>query len=340
VGLRGGGDAADEVFLLGLGFGTDGEGIEEIEAESEIEGFVLAVAKVALAEDFHADDTFAGGAHLADDADDGIGSGVHVRANGIDTHEIDIDPGRFGGGAKRCDAVAGAAVSANDALLLGFGENVHDAAVAVGPVGFGEAMHEADVDVIGAEFAAETVQVGASGDGVAGPGLGEDGDFVAGHMLEGFGDVRVAAVRICGVEEAQAVIVAVKKQVGETLYAEGGLMRMMAGADRAGAHSETAGLDAGLAEGDGVGSRKFARERGKSEGTQGECGRMEPRGADGASSAMEKFAAFHGTSSGARTEDIYLSWTLEKVFRYQKARRADGISTVTTAAGGRTVLDD
>jgi len=84
------------------------------------------------------------------------------------------------------------------------------------------------------------------------PSLRKDGDFVAGDVFEGFGDVRMAAVRISGVEEAQAVVVAVEKQVRETLYAEGGLVRMVAGADGAGAHGEAAGLDAGLAESDGV----------------------------------------------------------------------------------------
>ncbi len=42
-GLCRGGDAGDEVFLNGMGFGADGEGVEDIEAESEIEGFVPAM---------------------------------------------------------------------------------------------------------------------------------------------------------------------------------------------------------------------------------------------------------------------------------------------------------
>ena len=42
--FSGSGDTADEVFLLGLGFGADGEGVEEIQPKSEIEGFVLTAA--------------------------------------------------------------------------------------------------------------------------------------------------------------------------------------------------------------------------------------------------------------------------------------------------------
>src|SRR6267143_6443975 len=215
------GDAANQVFLLELGFCADGEGVEEIEREGEAKGFVLAMAKVALAKDFHADDAFYGGAHLEKDSPDCVGIGVHVRANGIDADEIDIDPGRFGGGAKRFDAVARAAMSANDALFFGFGENIHDALVALGPIAFGEAVHEADVDVIGAELAAKTVEIGASRGGVARPRFGEHGDFIARDVLQGFGDVRVAAVRIGGIEEAQTMIIAIEEQVGEAFYAKG-----------------------------------------------------------------------------------------------------------------------
>src|SRR6267143_4461787 len=243
-----GGDAVDEVFLLGLGFGADRESVEEIEAESKVEGFILAMTELTLAEDFHADDAFAGGAHLANDADNGIRIGIHVGANGVDSDEMDLAPGRFSGGAKRFDAVARTAVSANDAFFLGFGENIHDAFVAVGPIAFGEAVHEADVDVIGAEFAAEAVEIGASRGGVARPGLGEHGDFVAGNVLQRFGDVRVAAVGVGGIEEAQAVVVAIEKQAGEAFDAEGSLVRMMTAANGAGAHSQAASLDAGLAE--------------------------------------------------------------------------------------------
>jgi len=296
-----GGDAADEVFLLGLGFGADSEGVEEIEAESEVEGFILAGAEFALAEDFHADDAFAGGAHLANDADDGIRIGIHIGAHGVDSNEVDFDPGRFCGGAKRFEAVAGAAVSTNDAFFLGFGEDVHHAFVAIGPIAFGEAVHEADIKVVGAEFAAKAVEVGAGGGGVASPSLCENGDFVAGDMLEGFGDVRVTAVRVGAVEKTQAMVVAVEEQVGETFDAEGGLMRMMAGTDRASAHGEAACLYAGLAERDGVRSAEFSRERCESKRASREGGGMEREGTGCASSAMEEFAAFHGASQLRRS---------------------------------------
>jgi hypothetical protein len=67
-------------------------------------------------------------------------------------------------------------------------------------------------------------------------------------MFEGFGNVRMAAVRIGGIEEPQAAIVAIEQQIREAFDAERGLMRMVADADRAGTHRKTVGLNAGLAE--------------------------------------------------------------------------------------------
>src|SRR5205814_8421181 len=57
---------------------------------------------------------------------------VHIRANGIDTDEIDIDPGRLGRGAERFDAVAGAAMSGKGAVLCGLGEKILDSCVVGG----------------------------------------------------------------------------------------------------------------------------------------------------------------------------------------------------------------
>ena len=88
------------------------------------------------------------------DADYRVGVGVHVRADGIEADEIHFDPGGCGCGVQRLEAVAGDAMGADDALLFGFGEDVHDAAIARGPVAFGDAVDEEDVDVLDAEFMA------------------------------------------------------------------------------------------------------------------------------------------------------------------------------------------
>lgn len=95
----GGGDVVDEVVLLAAGFGADGEGVEDSGAEGVAYGLGGAVAHVSLAEDLHADDAFAVGAHLLDDLDDRVGVGIHVGADGVKADEIDFDPRRSGGGA-------------------------------------------------------------------------------------------------------------------------------------------------------------------------------------------------------------------------------------------------
>src|SRR5579859_2132108 len=108
--------------------------------------------------------------------------------------------------------MARAAVGADDSLLLGFGEYVHDTAIAVGPIGFGDAVHQADVEIIGAEFAAEAIEIGAGGSGIARPGFREHRDFVARHVLERLGYVRMASVGVGGVEETEAVVVSVAQE--------------------------------------------------------------------------------------------------------------------------------
>ena len=60
----GGGDAADQVFLFLLAFGADGEGVEQAQRESVLDGFVLTVAQFALAENFHSDNRFSRGFHF------------------------------------------------------------------------------------------------------------------------------------------------------------------------------------------------------------------------------------------------------------------------------------
>jgi hypothetical protein len=76
-------------------------------------------------------------------------------------------------------------------------------------------------------------------------------------VLQRFGDMGMTAVGIGGIEEAQAVIVSVKQEIGETLNSQSRLVRMMSGADCACPDSETAGLDAGAAQRDRVGGGKF-----------------------------------------------------------------------------------
>src|SRR5579872_4653723 len=109
--------------------------------------------------------------------------------------------------------MARAAMRADNPLLLRFGEHVHGAAVAIGPVGFSDAVHQTDIEIIGAEFFSKAVEVGAHSGCVASPALREYRDLVALYVLQGLGYVRMAAIGIGGVEEAEAVVVPVQQEI-------------------------------------------------------------------------------------------------------------------------------
>ena len=93
-------------------------------------------------------------------------------------------------------------MGADDALLLRLGEHVHHAAVAFRPVGFGDAVHERNIEVVRSEFTTEAVKIGPRLLWRSSPGLAQHSDFVSWNVLQRLGDVRMTAVRICGVEEA------------------------------------------------------------------------------------------------------------------------------------------
>ena len=115
-------------------------------------------------------------------------------------------------------------------------------------------------------------------------------------MLERFGDVRMAAVRIGGIKEAQPMIVAIEEQVRKALDAESSLVGMMTATDGAGAHGEAAGLDARLTESHSIRSAELAREGGKSGCGPSEGSGVDPSRSSGAGRAMDKIAAFHAAS--------------------------------------------
>src|SRR5947207_8238731 len=119
--------------------------------------------------------------------------------------------------------MARAAVRANDAFVLGFFEDIHDGTIARGPIALGKAVHEEDVDIFGTEFAAEAVEVGAHPVGVTRPGFGKDSNFAAINVLERFGDMRMAAVGIGGIEKEEAVVVAIKEKFRQAADTEIGL---------------------------------------------------------------------------------------------------------------------
>ena len=127
---------------------------------------------------------------------------VHMRPNRVDPHQVHLNPGRVRRVAQRPDRVAGAAVGADDALLLGLGERVHRSRIFLRPAVLGQAVHHEYVDVIGVQFFPKAVDVGPHAGGVPRPGLGHDGHLVARDVLQSLGSVRVAAIGIGQIKEA------------------------------------------------------------------------------------------------------------------------------------------
>src|SRR3954471_17580139 len=188
--------------------------------------------------------------------------------------------------------MAGATMCANNSLLLGFREHVHHAFVAIGPVSLGKAVHQDDVEVVSAEFLTEAIKIGAHLSRVARPGFGEHRDFVPRNVLERLGNVRMASIRVGGVEEAESVVVSVAQQVREALNPKCGLMRMVAGAYGSRAHGKTAGVNSSIAENDSIGSGEFPGELRHGESCRRHL-RAEPGCAHSISGAGEELAALH-----------------------------------------------
>jgi len=288
-------DATKEIILFGDGFGADREGVQQTETQGIANGIVLPMAEIALAKNFHADNALPRCTHLADDRDDSFGIGIHVRADGIDPNEIHIHPGRLCCGAKSFDGVAGATMSANDAFLLGFRQNVHNGPVAGGPIVFGEAMHEEDINIIGTEFTAEAVQIGTHLGGSSSPGLGEDGDLRTVQVLQGLRNIGMAAVGVRGIEEAETTFVAMEKERDEALHTQSGLMGMMTAANRAGTHGEARGTEARASESYHVCGREFLAQGWLREKTVSKGMQAKKRGGDCRGRLREKFAAGEDT---------------------------------------------
>src|SRR6185437_5547257 len=143
-----------------------------------------------------------------------------------------------------------------------FGENIHDTTVARRPVALRDAMDEENVNVVGAEFFAKAVNIFAQARGIAVVGFCQHSDLVARELLDGFGNVRVTAVGVGGIEEAKAVVVvAVEQHRHKGIIAEAGLVGCPTVADSSRAHSQATGTDARFAEDNFVMSVELAGQR-------------------------------------------------------------------------------
>ena len=78
---------------------------------------------------------------------------------------------RLGRRSQCLNAVTGAAMRPDHALLLRFRQHIHHAPVALGPITFSQAMHQAHVDVIHPQFFAEPVKICPRRLRITSPGL-------------------------------------------------------------------------------------------------------------------------------------------------------------------------
>jgi len=92
-GLLRGRDPPNQVILLSLTFGSDREGIQQVQPEGVVQGFSLTAPQIAFSQNLHADYSLTGRFHFAYDGDYGSGVRVHMRANRVDPHKIDVYPG-------------------------------------------------------------------------------------------------------------------------------------------------------------------------------------------------------------------------------------------------------
>src|SRR5438270_2676166 len=139
-----------------------------------------------------------------------------------------------------------AAVGSDDAFFFRLREHVHYAAKARSPVALCQAVHEADVEIVGIQLAAEAVEIGTRRLRIACPGLCHYRDLVPRNMAKRISHVRVTPVGIRSVQEAQAMIVAIQQELGESLNSQRALVRGVSVSNGARSHCQTAGLDSCL----------------------------------------------------------------------------------------------
>ena len=176
-------------------------------------------------------------------------------------------------------------------------ENVHDSTVALGPIAFREAVHQADIDVVGTQFFAKAVEIGAGLDRIARPRFCENRDLVAGEVLERLRHMRMAAIGVGSVEKTQAIVMAIEQQIGQAFHAQSGLVRVMSAADCAGPHRETTSGDSGFAQHHCVCRGELARQRRQRTHGPGQASRPNPRRSHSGGCPDDEVSAFHGASS-------------------------------------------
>ena len=170
----------------------------------------------------------------------------------VDPHQIDLHPVARGGRLQRLEVVAGAADGPDEALRLEIAKHVHGTLHGLGPLRISDAVQEDDVEVVRAELAQEALDVGANLVGRATHRLGGYGHRLASDLPQRRSHVRMGAVHVGRVPEADAVLVGEAQQVGKALDAEVALVGAMLPARSARSEAEARGRYTGQTQVDDV----------------------------------------------------------------------------------------
>jgi hypothetical protein len=196
--------------------------------------------------------------------------GVHGLALVVHADHGHVQPLVPGNLPQRRQAVNRRAVAHHRLLVLGLQDPVLPAAGVDGPGGSVLPVQQHDVEVVGVGQGAQLVEFLLRVDALVGRRhLGHQLVGVPGNPLQGDPQHLVhLAVRLGGLEEADAAVVGMAHQTGEPLLSE---LALHLAADAPGAEGEPRHLHPGPAQGDEVGRGLALREE-----RQASCGRQGP----------------------------------------------------------------
>lgn len=138
---------------------------------------------------------------------------------------------------------------ANDAIRARFCQDFHGPAPSHRPIATRHHVQQNDVQIVRADFLAETLQVGFHFIGRRGVRLGEDDDFFPRDAFQSFFQMWMRAVLIRGIPEVDALFIGRAQQISESWHAQfARLIRLPIEPAGAGADRQPRGFDAGVAE--------------------------------------------------------------------------------------------
>src|ERR1017187_5710886 len=258
--------ALDGFIDLRRALEADGHRIHRAQVHDKLHGgvAVLGFGETPLAAQLHADHSHTLGVnlfgvrghfvHVADRIHVPLVGRVHAGAVVVDAREQEVQPLVPGDGAQRGQTVDAGAVREDDLLALRLRKPVLQGAIVGLPGRRAQAVQQHDIDVLGLQLAAEVVDLRPRrGARTRCAVLGHQPVALAGQSLESDAEhLRHAAIAFGGFEEADAAVVSVTDQAGESFLAK---FALHPAAKRAGAQGDPRDFDIALAEGNPVGGQ-------------------------------------------------------------------------------------